>query len=466
MTMVFQRVQTQGIAQLSYLVGDDSTATAAVVDPRPNVDIYLELAREYGVAITHVFETHIHADFMSGARELVDRLGNATLCASGEGDAEYQFELQRLHDGDRFEFGKAVITVRHTPGHTPEHISLEIAQKDSLDDPWGVFTGDSLFVGSAGRPDLLGDEETDELTEQLFHTLRDYYLKLDDGVIIYPCHGAGSACGADIGDRPMGTIGYERRTNPFLQYDDFESFKEFVREGAPPEPHHYKHLKKVNADGPPILGHVPVVPPLTATRFAELADDDDLQLIDTRQMLAFGGGHIAGAINIGPRPELSVWAGQMLDYEKPILLVVEDETNLDWMVWNFVYTGFTRFAGYLAGGMKAWENAGFPLRKLPQMTVHELNEQRDAVQLLDVRAPDEWENGHIPGARHLYVADMRDGRDGLAGFDKNKPVVTYCDSGYRADIAASLLQRRGFSDVRNVPGSWQAWTKSNYDIEK
>lgn len=466
MTMIFERVQTQGIAQLSYLIGDDSRGTAAVIDPRPNVDVYLELARQYGVTIKHVFETHIHADFMSGARELVARLGEAKLCASGEGDAEYGFDVDRISDGDSFRFGTVLITARHTPGHTPEHLAYEIAEKDKPDTPWGIFTGDSLFVGSAGRPDLLGDEQTEQLVEQLFHTLRDYYLGLDDGVIIYPCHGAGSACGADIGERPMGTIGYERRTNNFLQYKEFEAFRNFVNEGAPPEPNHYKPLKKINAQGPPILGRVPVVPGLPPKQFQAAIDNGHAQLVDTRQMLAFGGGHISGALNIGPRPELSVWAGQMLEHERPILLVVEDETDLNWIVWHFVYTGFTKFSGYLVGGMKAWENAGRPLKQLPQMSVHELKEQMQQVQLLDVRAPDEWEEGHIPGARHFYVADMRGGVDGLAGYDKQKPVVTYCDSGYRADIAASLLERHGYADVRNVPGSWQAWTKAGYEVEK
>lgn len=466
MTMVFQRVQTQGIAQLSYLIGDDDAGTAAVIDPRPNVAVYLELARHYGVSITHVFETHIHADFMSGARELVSRSGSARLFASGEGKPKYGFEVSLVRDGDQFEFGSVLLTARHTPGHTPEHMSYEIAERKSENRPWGIFTGDSLFVGSAGRPDLLGDEQTDELVEKLFHTLRDYYLQLADGVIIYPCHGAGSACGADIGDRPMGTIGYERETNDFLQYEEFQEFKSFVEQNAPPEPHHYKHLKQVNAQGPPVLGHAPPVAGLPPDEFRKSISGGQTQLLDTRQMLAFGGGHIEGAINIGPRPELSVWAGQMLDYDKPILLVVEDETDLDWIVWQLVYTGFTRFAGYLTGGMKAWENAGLPLQKLPQMTVHELKEQIDTVQLLDVRAPDEWEAGHIPGARHLYVADMRDGVDGGAALDKSQPIVTYCDSGYRADIAASLLQRRGYKDVRNVPGSWQAWKNAGYKVQQ
>jgi hydroxyacylglutathione hydrolase len=464
MTMIFQRVQTQGIAQLSYLVGDDDSGTAAVIDPRPNSQVYLDLARRYGVSITHVFETHIHADFMSGARELVHRTGLAELCASGEGNACYDFEVTPVRDGDTFDFGSIRLTARHTPGHTPEHLAYEIAESDQPDRTWGIFTGDSLFVGSAGRPDLLGEEQTESLIEQLFETLHGYYLQLKDGVIIYPCHGSGSACGADIGERPMGTIGYERETNPFLLQADFEAFRRFVIDQAPPEPNHYKHLKRVNAAGPPVLGHAPIIPALPPRAFANAAGSDDYQLLDTRQMLAFGGGHIHGAINIGPRPELSVWAGQMLNYEKPILLVVEDETDLEQIAWWLVYTGFTRFAGYLTGGMKSWENAGLPLQHLPQVSVHELHELNESVQLIDVRSPEEWEAGRIPGATHVYVADLKDGMDGAKSLDKTLPVITYCDSGFRSHIAASLLQRRGFSDVRNVPGSWRAWKNAGYEV--
>lgn len=465
MTMVFQGVQTEGIAQLSYLVGDDGSGTAAVVDPRPDVEVYLELSRKFGVAITHVFETHIHADFLSGARELVDRIGSAKLCASGEADASYDFDLQKIKGGDRFEFGSAVLTARHTPGHTPEHLSYELSEKDS-DQPWGVLTGDSLFVGSAGRPDLLGEEETEELTKQLFHTLRDYYLKLHDGVIVYPCHGAGSACGADIGERPMSTIGYERRTNAFLQHEDFDDFREFVQQGAPPVPQQYPILKKVNARGPQLIGGSPRVPGLPPKLFQAAIEKGKSQLVDTRQMLAFGGGHIPGAVNIGDRPELSVWAGDMLDYEKPILLVVDDETQLDWIAWHFAFVGLTNFTGYLAGGMKAWENAGLPLKTLPQLPVQQLADERDRFQLLDVRAPSEFKGNRIPGAKHQFVAEMRDGVNGELDLDRKKPTAVYCGSGYRASIAASLLQREGFEEVYNVPGSMLAWKNQGYEVEE
>ncbi|QDU15064.1 Beta-lactamase hydrolase-like protein [Gimesia maris] len=465
MTMVFESVQTAGIAQISYLIGDDGSQTAAVVDPRPEVEVYLELSRKHGVAITHIFETHIHADFMSGARELKQRLGSAEILASGEGNATYDFPIQKIQHGDRFSFGSVTLTVRHTPGHTPEHISYELAEKDRENDPWGVLSGDSLFVSSAGRPDLLGEDETEELTKQLFQTLRDYYLKLDDGVIIYPCHGAGSACGADIGERPMTTIGYERRTNDFLKHADFEKFKSFVKEGAPPVPQHYPILKKINARGPVLIGTAPAITGFPPDEFHNAVKQGKSQLVDTRQMLAFGGGHIAGAINIGDRPELSVWAGDLLSYDKPILLVMEDETQLDWIVWHFGYVGLTNFEGYLAGGMKAWDNKGLPLATLPQISVQGLDEAKDEFQVLDVRSPSEFENGHISGAKHKYVAEMRDGVNGNLGLDRDKPVAVYCGSGYRASIAASVMKRDGFKEVHNVPGSMQAWKNAGFKVE-
>ena len=468
MAMIFERVLTEGIAQLSYLIGDDESGTAAVIDPRPDCDIYPELARERGVAITHVFETHIHADFMSGSRELAERLGLGPggVYVSEEGGARYGFEHRAVRDGHTFEFGSVVLTARHTPGHTPEHLAYVVAEKRRADAPWGIFTGDSLFVGSAGRPDLLGRERTDELVEQLFRTLREFYLPQADGVIIYPCHGAGSACGADIGDRPMSTIGYERRFNQFLQYDSLDQFQRFVKETAPPEPAHYQRLKKTNAQGPDVLGRLPEMPGLPPERFQAAIERGGVTLLDTRQMLAFGGGHIPGAINIGARAELSVWAGQMLASDTPLLLVLEEETDPDRVVRQLLHVGLTKSPGYLVGGMRAWENAGLPLETTPQMSVHELQEHLDDVQVLDVRSPGEWHGGHVPRARHHYVADMRDGLDGLDGLDRQRPVATYCGSGYRASIAASLLQQHGFRDVRNVPGSWQAWKKAGYPVEK
>src|SRR5437762_12699307 len=262
MSLVFEAIQTEGLAEISYLIGDDEEGIAAVFDPRADVEVYLELARAKNVAITHIFETHIHADLVSGARELRGRIESAKIYVSHEGGAHYGFENEKVRDGDKFTLAAAVITARHTPRHTPEHISYLLADTDHPEIPWGVLSGDSLFVNSAGRPDLLGEKETGKLAAQQFHTLTDFYMKLPDSVIIYPGHGSGSPCGAEIGDRLNSTIGYERPLNPFLQFNDVESFTRFAVSTAPPIPKYYPLMKKINAAGPEILGGLPRVPGL------------------------------------------------------------------------------------------------------------------------------------------------------------------------------------------------------------
>lgn len=462
MSLIFERIQTEGIAELSYLVGDDSDGVGAVIDPTPDVEKYLTLAREKMVSITHIFETHIHADLMSGARELCDQVNSAKIFLSHEGDARYGFDHEKLNDGDRFTFGKTVVTVRHTPGHTPEHVSFLMADAQHPETPWGVLTGDSLFVNSAGRPDLLGSKETEKLARQLFETLRGFYLALPDSVMIYPAHGHGSPCGADIGDRLESTIGYERKYNPYLQFTDFVKFKEYALGSAPPMPHYYPRMKKWNARGPQILGNLPRVPGLPPKVFKEALEKKAGVLVDTRMMLAFGGGHIQGALNIGGSPMLSIWAGWLLDPDQPILLVLNEDSDVDEIVKLFIRTGYTKFAGYLVGGMKAWDNAGFALDEVGQMTAHEVKAAGSRLQIIDVRSPTEWEKGHIPGAQHIFVPDLRQKAREL---DRAKPTAVYCDSGYRASIATSILKQEGFECVCNVPGSWQAWQKAQYPIE-
>jgi len=461
MPLIFERIQTEGIAVLSYLLGDTGKGVAAVFDPTQDVEKYVELARSKGLSITHVFETHIHADLVSGARELCERVGSAKVYASYEGGARYGFEPEKLKDGDEFTFGETILRVKHTPGHTPEHVSYLIAEKDHSDTPWGVITGDSLFVNSAGRPDLLGSSETKKLAEQQFHTLRDFYLKLPDSVIIYPAHGQGSPCGADIGDRLDSTIGYERRFNPFLQFQDVEFFTEYALSTAPPVPKYYPLMKKINSKGPDILGGLPRVAGLPAKSFKQAIEDKAGVLVDTRTMLGFGGGHIPGALNIGGTPMLSIWAGWLLDPEKQLLLVLDSDTDLEKVVKHFIRTGYSKFAGYLVGGMEAWDNAGFKLSQVDQKTVREVHEANN-IQLIDVRAPGEWKSGHAPGAQHIFLPELRENLDGL---DRERPIAAYCDSGYRASIATSILKQEGFTDVSNVPGSWQAWKNAGLPID-
>src|ERR1043166_7020370 len=456
MSLIFERIVTDGIAAVSYLIGDDEEGTAAVIDPRPDVEIYLELARKTGVSITHIFETHIHADLVSGSRELAARTGTAKVYASSEGGAEYGFHREAVN------VGALILTARHTPGHTPEHVSYVAAEEDHADSPWGVFTGDSLFVSSAGRPDLLG-RDADKLASQLYDTLWGFYAKLPDGVIIYPSHGSGSPCGADIGDRLDSPIGYEKRFNPYYQRNERQAFADYALATPPPEPTYYKRMKKVNAAGPEVLGNLPRIPALAPASFKRMLGEKKYHLVDTRTMLAFGGGHIKGALNIAASPILSIWAGWLLDPEKEILLVLESDSDVEKVAQLFVRTGYTKFAGYLVGGMRAWQNAGYPLRELQQMTVHELQASRNGLQLLDVRGPAEWKNGRIPGATHIFLPQLQ---KRFGELDKQRPVLVYCATGYRASLAASLLQQEGFSDVRNLPGSFHAWKSAKLPVEK
>jgi hydroxyacylglutathione hydrolase len=462
MSLVFKTIQTEGIAELSYLIGDDDEGIAAVFDPRADVEVYVKMAREEKLAITRIFETHIHADLISGSRELCARLGSAKIFVSHEGGATYEFEHEKVKDGDTYTFGELVITAKHTPGHTPEHMSYMLAEADRTDMPWGVLTGDSLFVSSAGRPDLLGAEHTKELAEKQFHTLRDFYMKLPDHVMIYPNHGAGSPCGADIGDRLSSTIGYERKFNKFLQFGDVKSFTDFALETAPPIPTYYPLMKKVNARGPEVLGSLPRVPGLPPKVFKEAIEKKAGVLVDTRTMLAFGGGHIPGALNIGGSPILSIWAGWLLDPNKPILLVLESENDLEEIVRLFIRTGYTKFAGHLLGGMRSWDVEGFPLAEIGQMTVHELRRLGADLQIVDVRSPREWNNGYVPGARHIFLPELR---KRIGELDRAKPTAVYCASGYRASVATSILKQEGFDQLWNVPGSWEAWKKAGFPVE-
>lgn len=461
-TMVIETVFTEGIAQLSYLIGDKATGKAVVIDPRHDIEPYIELARSNNLVITHALETHIHADFVSGSRELAARTGTAKIVVSVEGGASYGFPHEKLRDGDKIDLGRVILTARHTPGHTPEHMSYVAAESNRADTPFAVFSGDCLFADSVGRPDLLGDDQAEELAKKLFHSLRDFYLKLEDDVIVYPGHGAGSPCGADISDRLVTSIGYERQHNAALQLDDEKAFVKHVLFTAPPEPRYYKRMKKINAAGPEIRERLPSAPPMTAKEFQKKVKSGECQLLDNRQMLAFGGGHIDGAMNIGPKAELSIWAGWLLDPEKPILLVLPKDSDLPEVERQLIRVGYSKFAGYLVGGIESWVNAGLPLKRLTQMTVLEVNEAAKDLQVVDVRSPSEWQSGHVPGAKYIFLPELE---ESVRKLDKKKPVAVYCDSGYRASVGASLLARHGFTDVRNVPGSWKAWKAAELPVE-
>jgi hydroxyacylglutathione hydrolase len=457
--VIFETVRTDGLAHLSYLIGDRTSGRAAVIDPRRDVDVYLEWARQHGLRITHAVETHIHADFVSGSRELAARSGTARIHVSVEGEAHYGFAHEPLRNGSRVELGAVTLTGMHTPGHTPEHMAYLATENGQ---PWGFFSGDFLFADSVGRPDLLGAAQTPGLARALFRSLRTALAPLPANLPLYPAHGAGSPCGANICDR-QSTIGHERRHNPALQFSDEAAFIDWVLRTAPPMPRYYPRMKRINAQGPEILNELPVVEWLEPAAFQRRIQQGEVHLIDNRTMRDFGDSHIAGAWNLGPRPELSLWAGWMLDPAKPIALVLPRDQDLPEVLRQFLRVGFTRFAGCLRGGMDAWVTARLPVQRLAQVPVQELNPllpSRD-FQALDVRTPSEWDAGHVPGARYLFLGELS---EKLRDLNPDQPLVVYCATGYRSSLAASILQAHGFRAVRNVPGGYAAWTTADFPI--
>ncbi|OJA07418.1 rhodanese-like domain-containing protein [Halomonas sp. QHL1] len=460
--LIFEPVFTSGLAQISYLIGDSKAAVAAVIDPRRDIEIYLQMAKEQGLRIAYAIETHIHADFVSGAQALASRTGAQII--GGRSD-DYQFDLRQVSDGETLELGQVRLQIMHSPGHTPEHISLQLFDTQQGSDPIALFTGDTLFNLDVGRPDLLGEGSERKLAGELFHTLFDRYLPLGDRIEIYPCHGAGSACGKSIGDRRQSTLGNERLFNPVLQEQGSEeAFIDSLLDDMPEPPRHYARLKKLNV-GP--IAHwesLSLALPLSPEDFQALAGNVNMQVVDIRSILAFGGGHVPGAINIALRNEFVSWAGWMLYDSRPILLVGESTEDVHQAITQLFRIGLDDIRGYLRNGMTDWQNGALPLSRLQEWTVHELNARREDpnVQVLDVRSSNEVASGRVPGATHLYVAHLADHFDEL---DPNKIIVTYCGSGYRASIAASLLKRAGFSNVANTPGSWAAWNTAGLPVE-
>jgi hydroxyacylglutathione hydrolase len=458
--MLLETIESKGLAHLSYVLGDDDKGICAVIDPRRDVSVYLDIARRNNCRITHIFETHIHADFVSGAPELAAQTGAQIV--GGVSD-DYAFDLHQAKAGEEYSCGVLTIRVLHTPGHTPEHISLLVSGGKGSKEAWGVFTGDTLFAGEVGRPDLLGGGSEEKLARQLFHSLHEVLFKLGDEVEIYPAHGSGSPCGGSIGDRLTSTIGYERLHQEKLQIENEDDFVKAVLSDLPPAPTYYPRMKKVNAAGAGVLGCLRNLPPMDANKLEARMQDENALVLDTREIEAFGGAHIKGALNIALRAEFPVWSGWMLEPEQKILLVLDDEADLDIVQRHLLRIGIENVAGFLRHGMGGWLEAGKPFETLPQMSVHELKDRLDELQVLDVRGEDEWNKGHIKGATHHFLGQLKDEE---LQFDHETPLAVYCGSGYRASIAASVLQARGFTSVSSVPGSIKAWLAAGYELTK
>lgn len=468
--MLLERFEDTGLAQYSYAVGCEGAARVAIVDPRRDVDVYLEWAAGRGLAITHVLETHVHADFASGARELAERSGaSLLLSAYDEGERyEVRFPHTALRDGDAIELGKVRVEALHTPGHTPEHLSFLVFDTVRAEHvPMAALTGDFLFVGSLGRPDLLGEDAKHELARSLFRSVREKLAGLPAGLEVHPGHGAGSMCGSGMSSRPFSTLGFERIANPFLDPQLSESaFVARILGNPPPLPPYYLRMKELNAAGPPLLGGLPGLAALPPARFRALAEDEDHVVIDLRDQLAFGDGHVAGALGIGTSGgSLSSWAAWVVPYERPLLLVAGGEEEVEPAVRALVRVGLDRVVGYLEGGMQRWIERGWPFATLPQLSVSELAARLaagDGPALLDVRADGEWRQGHVAGAQHLMGGEVA---QRLAELPAG-PLAVLCASGYRSTVVASFLQRAGRQDVIHVTGGMSAWKRAGLPVHR
>lgn len=459
-----------GLAIYSYMVGDETTRQCAVVDPTRDVDEYLAIARHEGLRITQVLETHVHADFVSGSAELKDRLGDEVqIIVSGLGGQEWTppYADRVVGDGDEIALGLVRLRALHTPGHTYEHVAWALFDDTrSKETPWLVFTGDFVFVGDVGRPDLLGEEARKVLAHQLYHSVFERLPALPDFTEVFPAHGAGSLCGKAIGSRSSSSLGYERRFNAALQRQDEPEWVAALLKGMPIAPPYFRRMKRVNAEGPKVLGpERPGQKRFTARQVHERACERCL-IVDVRLKEAFAAAHIPGSINIPLGHNLPTWAGWVLPYDRPTLIVPDDPADVPEVVTHLIRVGFDDVQGYLEGGVAEWETHGYALGRLDTLSVHDLAARLKGAGrpfVLDVRTDREWDAGHVEGAHHIHGGTLE---ERFAEVPRDRPVAVVCGTGYRASIASSFLKREGYVDVSNVLGGMTAWKAAGLPVAK
>jgi len=460
--MLLQYFYDRSLAHASYMVGCQRTGEAIVIDPSRSVEQYLDAAAAEGLRITGSAETHIHADFVSGSRELADRV-NAKLYLSDEGPADWKYQFadkhnsQLLKDGDVIQVGKIKLEVMHTPGHTPEHISFVLTDEGGgVNVPMGIFTGDFVFVGSIGRPDLLETAagvvgSAEKGARQLYHSI-ERFKSLPDHLQVWPAHGAGSACGKGLGAIPSSTVGYEKLFNPSLQYHDEQEFVEYILADQPETPFYFAVMKRVNKVGPELIRNLPAVNSVPSVDLRKTAMDQ--MVIDTRNSAIFAEGHAVGSINI-PSNSLVQWAGFFVDYDHPLYLLT-DASSLAANLHSLRSIGIDKVQGYF--DIKAVDVQKQFTEAYASATPKELagRIKDGAVQLVDVRAATEFHEGYIENAQNQFLGKLMRELDQI---DKSKPIVVQCLAGGRSAIGASILQRAGF-DVTNMTGGYKAWIES------
>jgi hydroxyacylglutathione hydrolase len=474
--MFFRRFYDDQLAQASYLLGCQATGQALVVDPNRQVEPYLRAAESEGLRVTHVTETHIHADFVSGARELAERTG-ARLLLSGEGGDGWRYRYadeagaETLCDGGSFDVGRVSIRVMHTPGHTPEHLTFLVTDTASATEPMGALTGDFLFVGDVGRPDLLeraaGQAGTMEASaRQLFRSLQ-RLAALPDWLQVWPGHGAGSACGKALGAVPQSTLGYERRFNWAFGVPDEEAFVRAVLAGQPEPPPYFAEMKRINRDGPRVLGASAPPARIDAAGVAAGLAAGGV-VVDTRPAREYVARGVPGTINIPAGRAFTTWAGWLLPYDRELYLVVDDRTGhaADYLVRGLAGIGLDRVGGVVGPEiLDAWRAGQGPLQTIAGIDHVELDRalrgQRAAV--LDVRTAAEWSSGHLPGAVNIPLGELQ---SRLGEVPRGRPLVVHCQAGARAAIAASLLSARGVTDVRLYGGGYAEWSAAGHPTSR
>ena len=456
--MYFEQFYLGCLAHASYMAG--SEGVAAVVDPQRDVDVYLEAARANGLRIEHVIETHLHADFVSGHRELAARTG-ARIYVGAQAGA--QFPHVAVSQGDEIRFGQCLLRFLETPGHTLESICVLLTDVDRSPQPFALLTGDTLFIGDVGRPDLSPSHTPRQLAGLLYDSLHQKLLKLPDGVRVYPAHGAGSLCGRQMSSERSSTIGEQRVANYALRAATRDEFVHLIADTLPERPAYFARDAEINRTGAASLGDLPPLRELRPDALPRLQQSGAI-VLDTRPDIQFGAGHVPGSVNIPLSGQFAAWAGALLGLETDLILVTENVAGAPESRMRLARVGIERVAGYLADGIRAWHTANQPIQPLPHITVQDLDRLRSedaALQIADVRRPAEWEEGHIAGALLLPLNQIA---AAIGQLDPVRPIAVHCKSGYRSAIAASLLLRAGFRQVVNVTGGFDAWKAAGLPV--
>lgn len=461
--MILNQYYLGCLAHASYLIGSEEAGTAAVIDPQRDIDQYLEDADNLGLKIEYVFLTHFHADFLAGHLELRDRVG-AKIYLGSRAEAEYEFTP--MHNEDVLELGDVRLMILETPGHTPESISILVYDlKTDENNPYAILTGDTLFIGDVGRPDLFASIgfSASELGEMLYDSLHNKLLKLPDDTLVYPAHGAGSLCGKNLSDETVSTLGVQRRYNYALQPMSEEKFVQIVTADQPDAPAYFTHDAALNAQEHPTLESTleRTVKPLKLEEVLQL-EEQGAQLLDAREPADFAGAHLKGSLNIGLSGTYATWAGTLLDPDRPIVIIADMDGEEE-AAMRLGRIGFDNISGYLEGGMQALENREELIVRTERITAPTVAEQLASSEppaVLDVRTEKEWETGRIEGSQNIPLNRLMDRLNDVPG---DRTVVVYCRTGYRSSIAASILLQRGVDNITDMVGGIAAWESANLE---